>query len=92
MAFLGDSLADSIAGEVGVARRHQHLVSLRPFHLCFVSSLSLHGELEHAFTVSSRGPKDSNSVSWNEFRRCFEELNFHGNVAGAWRPFTAAEL
>lgn len=28
---------------------------------------------------------DSNSVSWLEFQRCFQELNFHGNVPGAWR-------
>ena len=31
-------------------------------------------------------PEDSNSVSWAEFRACFEELSFRGNVAGAWRP------
>ena len=30
-------------------------------------------------------PEDSNSVSWYEFHSCFDELNFHGNVPGAWR-------
>eukprot|EP00440_Ansanella_granifera_P030518 gb/GFBE01033153.1/.p1 GENE.gb/GFBE01033153.1/~~gb/GFBE01033153.1/.p1 ORF type:complete len:863 (+),score=145.30 gb/GFBE01033153.1/:1-2589(+) len=28
---------------------------------------------------------DSNNVCWAEFRQAFEALDFHGNIAGAWR-------
>lgn len=28
---------------------------------------------------------DSNGVSWAEFRKAFQDINFRGNLAGAWR-------
>merc|ERR1719327_477007 len=32
---------------------------------------------------------DSNQVSWSEFQTACAKVNFHGNVAGAWRMLDA---